>query len=181
MLAPGERYYSNTYLFLQTFVGGMSDRMTMGGGMTLVPAGLENQVFYLTPKLGLLNTETLNVAAGALLAFAPMDDGHSLGILYGVGTYGGVDGSVTGGLGWGYFDSELSNRPAVMLGGSRRVSRRMALVTENYLFPGTPNPLLSYGLRFFGEKIATDLAMIYPVNSGVGLPGFPWVSFTVKF
>jgi hypothetical protein len=181
MLAPGEGYYSNTYLFLQTFVGGMTERMTMGGGMSLVPAGLENQVFYLTPKVGLVNTETLNIAAGALLAFAPMDDGHSLGILYGVGTYGGADGSVTGGLGWGYFDRELSNQPAIMVGGSKRVSRRMAFVTENYLFPREPNPLVSYGFRFFGEKLATDLAMVYPVNSGMPFPGFPYVSFTVKF
>jgi hypothetical protein len=181
MLSHGEGYYSNTYLFLQTFAGGMSDRMTMGGGMTLVPAGLDNQVFYLTPKVGLLNSETVNVAAGALLAFAPMDDGHAFGILYSVATYGGADGSMTAGLGWGYFDNELANRPAVMVGGAKRVSRRVSFITENYLFPGTTNPLASYGVRFFGEKLATDLAMIYPMGSGMPFPGVPFVSFTVKF
>jgi hypothetical protein len=181
MLLPREGYYSNTYLFLQTFVGGVSERVTMGGGMSLIPAGLDNQVFYLTPKVGLVNTPDFNLAAGALVAFAPMDDGHSAGILYGVATQGGPDGSVTAGLGWGYFDKELSGRPAVMLGGGKRVSRRMSLITENYLFPRSSNPLLSYGVRFFGEKLSTDLAMIYPVNSDVPFPGFPYVSFTVKF
>jgi hypothetical protein len=181
MLTHGEGYYSNTYLFLQSFVGGVSDKVTIGGGMTLVPAGLDNQIYYLTPKIGLVNTETFNVAAGALLTFVPMDDGHSLGVLYAVATQGGPDGSVTAGLGWGYIDSELSNRPAVMLGGARRVSARASLITENYLFPGTSNPLLSYGVRFFGEKLSTDLALIYQTGIGLHFPGVPFVSFTVKF
>ncbi len=149
--------------------------------MTLVPTGLDNQVYYLTPKVGLLNTDTFSVAAGALLAFAPLDNGHSLGIVYAVATEGGPDGSVSGGLGWGYLDSKLARRPAIMLGGAKRVARRMSLISENYLFPGTPDPLLSYGVRFFGEKLSTDLAMIYPMNSGVPVPGVPFVSFTVKF
>jgi len=181
MLSPGEGYYSNTYLFFQTFAGGLSERMTIGGGMTLVPAGLDNQIYYLTPKVGLLNTETVNVAAGALLVLAPMDDGHSFGILYSVATYGGIDGSMTAGLGWGYYDNELANRPAIMVGGAKRVSRRVSFITENYVFPRESNPLLSYGVRFFGEKLATDLAMIYPMGSGMPFPGVPFVSFTVKF
>ena len=181
MLSPGEGYYSNTYLFFQTFAGGLSERMTIGGGMTLVPAGLDNQIYYLTPKVGLLNSETVNVAAGALLVLAPMDDGHSFGILYSVATYGGIDGSMTAGLGWGYYDNELANRPAIMVGGAKRVSRRVSFITENYVFPRESNPLLSYGVRFFGEKLATDLAMIYPMGSGMPFPGVPFVSFTVKF
>jgi hypothetical protein len=181
MLSPGEGYYSNTYLFFQTFAGGLSERMTIGGGMTLVPAGLDNQIYYLTPKVGLLNSETVNVAAGALLVLAPMDDGHSFGILYSVATYGGIDGSMTAGLGWGYYDNELATRPAIMVGGAKRVSRRVSFITENYVFPRESNPLLSYGVRFFGEKLATDLAMIYPMGSGMPFPGVPFVSFTVKF
>ena len=46
-----------------------------------------------------------------------------------------------------------------MLGAEKRLSRRVSFVTENYLIPNQDaNVLISYGLRFFGEKLSADLA-----------------------
>ncbi len=185
MLEKGEGYYSNTYLFLQNFVGGLSDKVTFGGGFSVIPSNdfLNNNVYYLTPKVSLFSSPKTNAAVGALVGFVPTDNGHSFGILYGVATQGNADGSVTAGLGYGYVDGSLSQHPIVMLGGESRVSRRVALVTENYGYwgnGGSGGAVFSYGLRFMGEKLSTDFAF-WNSSSNWLFPGIPYISFAVKF
>lgn len=202
MLGSGEGYYSNTYLFLQNFAGGASDRVTLGGGFSLLPTGdMSEQVYYFTPKVGIYNTERDNVAVGSILAWVPTDDGKPFGVLYGVATHGGADGSVTGGLGYGFYGSDMSSRPVAMLGGARRVSQRLALITENYgmvyddteldCFTGPCTTtkhhrlgvLSMYGVRFLGEKLSVDLALANVTTHDAHwiFPGVPYVAFAVKF
>lgn len=85
-------------------------------------------------------------------------------------------------MGWGYLGSSLSSTPALMFGGTARMSRRTALVTENYYVSGTTDSgvLLSYGIRFFGEKLSVDFAFLNSATDGV-FPGLPFISFSVKF
>jgi hypothetical protein len=204
MLDQGEGYYMNTYLLLQNFVTAPTSNVTVGGGFTLIPGVAPDKwAYYVTPKVGLHQSEDFNVAAGAFIGFDPEGSGHGFGLLYTVGTWGGADGSVTGGLGLGYAGTSFASRPALMLGGEHRVSRRVALVTENYAFvvknsstscgssgceTTSRNETLtiaSYGLRFLGEKMSVDLAFWNAAGGGVGaswvFPGIPYVSFGVKF
>src|SRR4051812_41846171 len=183
MLDAGEGYYSNTYLFLQNFVGGINDRVTFGGGFSIFPSDdfVSNNVYYLTPKVGVYSTPGTNAAVGALVGYVPSGSGHSFGILYGVSTFGGPDGSVTGGLGYGYVDAKFAHNPALMVGGERRVSRRVAFVTENYMLPtsGSAQFVGSVGLRFMGESLSTDLAIWNTPDTGI-FPGIPYVAFAFK-
>jgi hypothetical protein len=203
MLEQGEGYYMNTYLLLQNFVGAPTNNVTIGGGFALLPGvdpGL--WVYYLTPKVGLHQSENFNLAAGAFVGYDPAESGAgSFGLLYGVGTRGGPDASVSGGLGWGYAGTSLASRPFAMLGAERRVSRRVALITENYAFATTSTAnscgssgcapvsrneiatVASYGLRFLGEKMSVDLALWNASGDGASwiFPGIPYVSFGVKF
>lgn len=185
MLDAGNGYVSDYELFFPGVAYGVSDRVTIGGGLSLIPGvGLDEQVFYFTPKVGLVRGPNLNVAAGALVAAVPGigdgDDASSFGILYGVGTYGSPNGSVTGGVGFAYADGGLADRPAILLGGERRVSRRLALVSENYAVPGIDGVLISGGVRFFGEQLAVDLALVAPVGEEGGF-AFPFVGFVFNF
>jgi len=41
--------------------------------------------------------------------------------------------------------------------------------------------VISYGLRFFSEKLSTDLAFWNAPGSQMVFPGIPYVAFTVKF
>ena len=62
------------------------------------------------------------------------------GIAYGVMTHGAPDGAVTLGVGYTYRarpDAE-GGAAIVMIGGERRVSPRVKLITENYLARGGP-------------------------------------------
>jgi len=69
-----------------------------------------------------------------------------------------------------------------MLGGAARVSRRTALLTENYIVSTASETtgILSYGIRFFNETLSVDLAFINSTAGSV-FPGVPFVSFAVKF
>jgi hypothetical protein len=189
MLARGEGYFSDTYILLVTVAGGVSSNFTMGGGMSLIPStNPQNNIFFLTPKIGLIERPDFGLAAGALVGFAGFEDierrDRSFGILYGVGSFGSSDNHLDVGAGWGYAGGSVSGDPAIMVGGATRVGRRVSLLTENYFVPSvSENGLISYGLRIFGEKLSVDLAFANAVgpNTTLLFPGVPYVAFAVKF
>lgn len=179
MLQQGEGYFSDYWIFFPGIAVGVTDRFTMGGGMSLVPeVGLDQQILYITPKLGLIQSPKLNVAVGALAASIPFDsESETAGILYGVSTWGEVDASFTAGLGYGFVNGDLADSPIIMAGGELRASPRISLVTENYLFPGGGTGL-SGGIRFLARDISVDLAIatFHERNDSFWLPflGFVW-------
>lgn len=183
-LRQGEGYFSDTYIFFANAVTGVTDRVTLGGGMSLFPTGdISDNVFYLTPKVGVVSTETVSLATGALIGYIPsIGDAHStsFGVLYGVATAGTPRTSATFGAGWGYLDGHFGRDAALMLGGSTRVSRRISLLTENYYITGVDDGAVSYGIRFFGDRLSTDLAFFNSPHDWL-FPGIPFVSFAVKF
>lgn len=179
-----ETYFSDTYLFFLDFVTGVTDRITMGGGFSVFPSSdFSNNVFYLEPKVGVIQGEDFNVSVGALVGFAGKESG-SAGILYGMATKGGPDLSLSAGAGWGYFKNKVGSQPMVMIGGAARVSRRISLMSENYVFSGDANhALLSYGVRIMGERLSVDLAFLNVAGGGDNFifPGVPFLAFATKF
>jgi hypothetical protein len=181
MLRKGEGYFSDAYVFFPSFQGGLTDRFTIGGGMSIVPGlGIDEQVFYLTPKVGLLSGPRVNVAVGALVAgVGALSDYGPVGIGYGAATFGGEDASLTTGVGFG-FDRNSTSQALLMVGGSMRGSRNIAFVSENYLYTGRGSSvLLSGGIRFMGEKLAVDLAGFTAGDSEI--PVVPYLAFIYKF
>jgi hypothetical protein len=162
-LAKGEGYISSYMLFFPFVAYGVTDRITLAGGTPILP-GLIGEVFYVAPKVTLLDRGRASVAVGALGLWVPdvLDEG-SIGIIYGAGTWGSRDRAITAGAGWGYASgagsSGISNDPVFMIGGETRVSRRVKLITENWLFVGGSQTggLVSGGFRFIGDRISADL------------------------
>ena len=181
MLKQGEGYFSDFYLFFPGVAYGVTDNITIGGGLSLFPGvDMNEQLFYFTPKVGLAAATNLNLAAGLLLVRVP-DESATAGIFYGVSTYGTSDGSVTLGFGYGFVDSDVAKKPMIVVGGETRLSRRTAFVTENWIFPEVDQPLISYGFRFFGEKLSVDLALLNTIGADALFPGIPYVDFVVNF
>jgi hypothetical protein len=184
-LRQGEGYFSDYYIIFPGVAYGVTDRVTIGGGVSLIPGAGSSQLLYVTPKVGLVQGERGALAVGGLFATVPdlFDDGDaaSFGILYGVGTLGSRENNVTLGLGFGYQGGRVSGDPVVMLGGQTRVARRLALVSENYFAPGAfDSALLSYGARFLGEQLAFDLGFLNRSSDPI-FPGFPYVGVVVNF
>jgi len=187
MLDRGEGYFNDTYLFFVSVQGGLSSRFNLGGGLSVLPLDdFTDNVLFITPKIGVVATPKFNMAVGGLAgwvgALADEGENSSFGILYAVGTAGSRDQSLTFGTGVAYAGGQFADRPVVLLGGESRLGRRVSFVTENYLIPNEDvNGVISYGLRFFGEKISVDLAFWNAPGEDMFFPGIPYVAFSVKF
>ena len=177
-LKKGAGYFSDYYLFFPGISYGVTDHITVGGGISLFPGvDMNEQLFYFTPKVGISASENFHLAAGLLLAKVP--DEVTAGIVYGVGTYGGTNSHLTAGFGYGFVDGDVEQKPMVMVGGEHRLSRHMAFVTENWIFPGVDQPLVSGGIRFLGEKLSVDLALFTLLGEDTGV--IPYVDFVFNF
>ena len=185
MLKRGKGYFSDYYIFFPGFAVGLTDNITIGAGCSVLPGvSINDQIFFFTPKIGISASKKFSLAAGALIIKFPNVEDLDiplLGILYGVSTLGSPNASFTLGLGYGFAGSELADSPIAVIGGESRISRRVALVSENWIIPGADYPLISYGVRFFGPKISVDLAFWTILGEGWFFPGIPYIDFVVNF
>jgi hypothetical protein len=183
MLPKGAGYIADYYLFFPTVNYGVSERFSFGGGISILPTGsMHDQIYYITPKFGIKQSEHFNLAAGALVIKIPVDkDVPLISVLYGVGTWGGADRSFTAAFGYGMVDKKMADRPMIVLGGEQRITRRFAFVSENWMMPGIDNALVSYGIRFITEKFTTDFAFLNPTSREAIFPGIPYIDFMYYF
>lgn len=191
-LEQGNGYFSSWYLFFPGVTYAITDNISLGGGFSIFP-GLDipnEQFLYLTPKVGISTGGSLDFAVSALVVFLPPDiedeDDEDqvpdfFGLLYGLTTIGSDNHSLTLGLGYGYAEDEFGDKPAVIVGGETRVSRRMSLVAESWILPGVDEPLIAYGTRFFGEGLAVDLAFLTLIGEDGIFPGIPYLGFVYNF
>jgi hypothetical protein len=175
-LAKGQVYlgvYEVSMPFVQI---GLTDRISVGGGTPLMFgfAGSERP-FWVTPKVQLMSSGNVHVAAGLFHGFNVSGDG--LGIAYAVVTRDGERGSGTAGIGMGY-TSEGGRGAVAMAGADASLRRNMKLITENYLW--NSGAVASLGVRFFGDNLSADLALgIVFLRDGV--LGAPVVNFVYRF
>lgn len=180
MLKAGEGYVQNIYVFFGGGAVGVTDFLSIGGGMSLFP-GADNQLYYLTPKIGFKAGENVDIAGGVLF-INPPESGDNVGIYYGVATFGNPGGSVTAGVGYSFQGTDVTNHPIFMVGLEKRLSRRTAVVSENWFVDVSDGytGLISLGFRFFGEGLAADFGLIHPTEGGLIFP-LPYVDFVVNF
>lgn len=191
-LGKWEVYYQNIYLLFNSINVGITDNISVGVGIVPLstPDTLNkssfNPILIITPKVGFKVANNFYVGGGVLYINTPdFDFGNriGLGIAYGIGTYGNLDHNITGGLGWGFNQGEFSDLPVITFSAMTRISKKTALVTENWLIPiDYYIKMFSYGIRFFGENMAFDLAFINnPDIAKAIVIGIPFVSFAIKF
>lgn len=190
-LKKGEGYYQNTYLLLNSVNVGVTDNISIGGGVELISlfsSGSGGPIFFFTPKVGFKMGKNFHAGGGLYIMSVPdvFNEGReNVGIAYGVGTIGNSNSNMTLGAGMGFtFSGEGGDSPILTLSGMHRVSRKTALVTENWFFNADDGyyGLYSYGVRFFGEKLSVDLGFINNADIMEGiLIGVPYVDFVVKF
>jgi hypothetical protein len=182
-LDRGEGYISSFWIFLPFVSYGVTDHITLSGGTPLLPEVI-GRVVYLAPKVRVHRRPGMDLAVGSLAFFATeaVDEG-SVGLLYGVGTFGNPDRSLSAGAGWGFAlgggDARISNDPVVLLGGEFRVARNVKLLTENYFVPGESEGILSAGVRLFGERLSVDFGI--GTATGITSGWLPVLNFVYNF
>ncbi len=200
-LPKGEGYYQNAYIFVNSVSVGVTDHFTMGGGFVLNPTFRDWQVLFLTPKYSFPSKSNVTFSLGVigvgifnrqydfnLQTGVNRKDGveaNVAGIGYGTLTVGSTERNGSVGLGWGFANNEIGANPVVNLSYMSRVGRKIGLVTENWLILPRQGDnmaaILSGGVRFFGEKMAVDLALLVPAGENTPFVALPYVDFVIKF
>ncbi len=186
MLRAGRGYFSDIYIFFPSIAYGFTDNFSMSAGMSLFPGvPLDLQLYYFLPRIGFKLSDDVAVAGSLLIIRIPDFDGgderSNVGVLFSTCTIGSADNSFTFGLGHGYVGNNFSDKPAVLVGGQWRFARRMSFVSENWIFPGLEDPLISYGIRFIGESISVDLGLFNVASRDIIFPGLLYIGFTWNF
>lgn len=162
-LGHGNVTYTAYQVVFQYVSVGIGSRVNLSGG-TLVLPGAFFRIFYFNPQVTLVNQPKLHASVGTQVLGVrgdDFDDGGYGGLLQGTATFGGLQRSVTTGLGFAYGDGEFeSQNPAVILGGELQLGNNTKLITENYVILGVDDgQFFSGGVRFFSDKIAGSLGL----------------------
>jgi hypothetical protein len=176
-LKAGEGYFSAYELFFTFLAVGVTDFITLSGGVSLLP-GAEEQIVYVAPKIRFLQLKNFDLSGGILYSHVSE---LNFGIAYGVVTYGTQRDGITLGLGWGYANDDFADKPVVMIGGEVQLSNSVKLLTENWIPPKSDVAVISFGLRFFGEHLAADFALITTTKASGNWPFLPWIGFVYNF
>ncbi|MCK4334654.1 hypothetical protein KAX06_07750 [candidate division WOR-3 bacterium] len=193
LLGKGTGYVAAYYILAPLAAYGVTDNFTIAGGASFLTA-VNFGGAYLLPKVGVALGEYVSLSAGVVAAQGFGEDGFNPTLLlgYGAGTFGRPDVSISVGAGYGVSrlytqgpeeKTTFYSTPGFMLGGELRVARKIALVTENYFIRewGNYRPVISYGMRFFGETFSLEGAFIYTKDLITGFPGFPFGSIVYNF
>lgn len=181
-LKTGEGYYQNIYGVVNSVNFGINDNFSIGGGTELISLFNGNPFFGIFPKIG--NIKLGKNVTGGLGTLMVVGERGFGGIGYGLVTFGDEDRNFTLGAGGAFGSGEISPQPILTFSGMYRVSRNIALISENWAVVSDGIvPVFSYGIRFFGEKISVDVAFI---NNGdilqeISPIGIPFLDFVYKF
>jgi hypothetical protein len=187
-LKKGDGYFSDYELLFPGVAYGLTDQISLAGGVSTVPGiGLDEQLFYVSPRIGHSFSDRVAASAGLLYARGGGgSDGESGLILFGVATLGGRDRSLT--LGYGFATetgSGAEGTSILVVGGTATLSRRVALVSENWLvlnddFRLSEQPF-GVAVRFFSDRLSADVGLIL-IGEAIeeGFP-VPWVSVSYHF
>jgi len=180
MLKKGSGYYQNTYIFISSFTYAIFQNLSLNAGFSTLPGlGIENQFYTLGAKLGVDVSSSFSVS-GTFRHYQFPDFGESANTMYGAVTFTKNELDITGGVGIG-LSNESNSDPIFILGGQLRVSERIALLSENLIYPdgsGEVYPLGSFGIRILSPKGAIDLGFFAGEDIGAFIP---FASFAIKF
>ncbi|UYZ62562.1 hypothetical protein [Hymenobacter weizhouensis] len=184
-LRRGEGSLQSINLFLLGANYGLTDNVSVGLLTSLVPGvPLTDQFIAFTPKVSGQLSENAHVGGGLLYVRA---GGESAGIFYGNFTRGTADNNVTLGLGYGFVSGTVGSTPVVQLGGQTRVSRRVSLLSENYLIADREAGVFGlYGAKINWRRTSLGLAAAYVLpyegDGAVSTYIIPvYIDFTFRF
>jgi hypothetical protein len=200
-LKKGDKYYQNAYFLLNSIQIGLNDHLSVGGGV-LVPFAL-----FLTPKIGYQVAPKLHLGGGVLFATSLIRDlNFGVGALYGSMTYGTHEHNLTVNLGLGAvkentglgtsdYTWKFANKPMLTLSGMTRISKRVMLMSENWIFNVTSvnyddgtgqfvnrvsnyEGIFSAGVRILGRKTAFDVGFLTPTGAQAAIP---YLAYNMRF
>jgi len=181
-LPRGSGYFADYYLFLPVAAFGVTDRVMLSGGMSIIP-GLSSQLFYVAGKVGVYDSPDAALAVGGFWATVPDESDGSLGMGYLVTTLGSDDHAVTLLAGYPFTTRQVAREPLFVVGGETRIASRSKLMAEVWKLPQENNVPALFGLRWFGDRLAVGFGLVYVIGPDKieGWPFVPWVDFAINW
>lgn len=183
-LKKSEGYYQNIWVLVNSFAIGISDYVSLGGGVipTFLFAGAPTPA-WITVKVSIpVSKDKFNLGAGVLAGSVLGESNAGFGIFYGLATVGSRDKNLSMGIGYGFSGGSISQAPMINLSGMYRVGSRSYLLTENYFFAGdTENALIiMVGARQIIKNAGLDYGLVIPAGGGIGsFVAIPWLGITI--
>lgn len=184
-LKMGEYQFNAVELIFPHFIIGATDFLNLGfGGLPFVGGGGGTFIYYLSAKVTPINFEQSAVSIGSALIGSTADQ-SIVGVLYGVGTFGTKNASVSFGPFFAFSKDELYDRPAILLGGTARISKSASFISENVILFGTEKEdfiiFPSLGIRFSGERLAADFGTYAFISGENFFYPIPWIGLSYRF
>lgn len=184
-LKTGEGYLSLSELFFSFAAMGFEEIIILGGGISIYPSTNAKQIYYLSPKITPIKFDKFSFSSGIFYC-SNLDISNrnnilmnGFGVIYGMGTYGDEDKSITIGLGWSFSGKDIRDKPFSIIGGEIRLKGNAKLITENWIFHSSLYAIGITGFRFIGKHFTGDLALIYPYSKPYSFV-IPWFTLTYK-
>lgn len=181
-IKKGKGYYQNI-LATGNFVNyGITENISIGGGFEFISTVLGTPIWFLTPKVGFDISDKFHAGGGFIMA--GILDGGILTLGYGVVTYGQAESNISIGTGYGFADGDLFDYPAIMVSGTHRVSNSIALLSENYVIPGSEVNSLYVGIqgiRIISRRSSFDIGVTVISNIVDEIPVLPFIGYVRMF
>jgi hypothetical protein len=142
-------------------------------------------------KNRLYSSDRLSVALGAsaLLPYGGGSGGNVGGTVFATATLGSETSALTLGVtgfygGGADVDFEVAEGALFTVGLERQVSNSLKLISENHVAVGGGGAAGGSitGVRFFGDRLSADLALMIGVGEGdVGVAPLPYIGFSYSF
>ncbi|MBO6494152.1 MAG: hypothetical protein JJ978_01185 [Roseivirga sp.] len=169
----GEGYYQNIYGLFNLVSYGITDRLSVIGGVELISLYSGNPILFANAKYGIPVAPKLNLAASvSYLTVAGSLTELSAGTINGLVTYGSKEHHLTVGTGYAFANGEIDSSGVLTIGGITRLNKRFALLTENYILTSGEEAIISGGVRYIAKKLTIDLMYFEG--------GFPAIDIVLK-
>jgi hypothetical protein len=175
----GHGYVGVYELFFPSFGVGAGGIAMISGGMSLLPnLALEEQLFFLSGKVQVFDTEYVQGATGVFWT-KPGTSEESAGLVFGTVTAGKSTAAFTAGIAFPFTSHDgFAEDPLIFLGGEARVSRRLKFIAETWTAPAESETVFALGLRILAERLTVEVAGAGSSEEG---PIIPVVNFSVAW
>ena len=177
-IKKGKGYYQNILVTTNFFNYGVTKNISIGGGFEFITTLIGSPIWFLTPKVGFDISDNIHLGGGFIMAGFAAEGTATLG--YGVFTLGQSETNLSIGAGYGLLDGELSDYPAIMISGTHRISKSIAILSENYVIPNSFYFGI-HGIRILSKKNSFDIGAIVIPEIADELPALPYVGYVRVF
>lgn len=190
-LKKGQSYFENVWIFWNSFAYGVTDNITLSASTEIASILFSNNVplIFLNAKFSFpIQEDKASLGVNISYLTVPNNNFTSFTFLTGSATIGNRNNNLTFGFGGGYqLENGITDEVIPFtLSYMGRLGKKLSFVTENWFIAQNDledfSTVVSAGLRvhFKTPGNTLNLALVRPVDEGLDIIGFPFVSATVR-